>query len=234
MPIHLLPPWWRPFCSAMRFFSVSSSLSRPPIASICFFSSSVRYFSASFFSHSAGNFGRERLLHQFEALEHVAEHAVELVEVALVLHQRGARQIVEVLDAAAGEIGLHRLHQREVFAQRHRHAGGLQLMEEGDEHGVHPDSCRHDPTDCRRGQDVVPAEPMQRIARIGAFVRGDRLAARRPRSGTAFRSCNTTPAAISRAGTRARWSRAARPSTGCSSTCSRSPISGRPSSSRPH
>ena len=32
--------------------------------------------------------GRERLLHQFEALEDVAEHAVELVEVALVLHQR--------------------------------------------------------------------------------------------------------------------------------------------------
>jgi len=33
----------------------------------------------------------------------VAEHAVELVQVALVLDQRGARQIVEVLDAAAGE-----------------------------------------------------------------------------------------------------------------------------------
>ena len=80
------------------------------------------------------NVGRERLLHQFEALEHMAEHAVELVEVALVLHQRRARQIVEILDAAAGEVGLHRLHQRQVFAQRHRHAGGFQLMEEGDEH----------------------------------------------------------------------------------------------------
>ena len=79
-------------------FSVSSSLSRPPIASICFFSSSVRYFSASFFSHSSGISAVERLLHQLEALEDVAEHAVELVEVALVLHQRGARQIVEVLD----------------------------------------------------------------------------------------------------------------------------------------
>ena len=30
----------------------------------------------------------------------MAEHAVELVEVALVLHQRGAREVVEVLDAA--------------------------------------------------------------------------------------------------------------------------------------
>ena len=54
MPIHFVPPWWRPFCSARRLRSVSSSLSRPPMASICFFSSSVRYFSASFFSHSAG------------------------------------------------------------------------------------------------------------------------------------------------------------------------------------
>ena len=64
------------------------SLSQP-IASICFFSSSVRYFSASFFSHSAGNV---RLLHRVEQalqpLEHGAEHAIELVEIALVLHQR--------------------------------------------------------------------------------------------------------------------------------------------------
>ena len=78
--------------------------------------------------------GGERLLEQVEALEHVAEHAVELVEVALVLHQRGAREVVEILDPAAGEVLLHRLHQREVFAQRDRHAGGFQLGEEGDEH----------------------------------------------------------------------------------------------------
>ena len=78
--------------------------------------------------------GRERLLHQFEAVEHVPEHAVELVEVALVLHQRGAREIVEVLDPARREIGLHRLHEREIFAQRHRHAGLLELLEEADEH----------------------------------------------------------------------------------------------------
>ena len=61
----------------------------------------------------------------------MAEHPVELVEVALVLHQRGAREIVEILDAAAGDVLLHRLHQRQVFAQRHRHAGRFELMEEG-------------------------------------------------------------------------------------------------------
>ena len=111
MPIHFLPPWWRPFCSSRRFFKVSSSLSRPPIASIIFFSSSVRYFSASFFSHSAGISAVSASLEQVEALEHVAEHAVELVEIALVLHQGGARKIVEILDAAAGEVLLHRFHQ---------------------------------------------------------------------------------------------------------------------------
>ena len=83
--------------------------------------------------------GLGRVGQQFEPLEHVAEHAVELVEIALVLHQRRARQVIEVLDPAAGEIGLHRLHQRQIFAQRHRHAGAFQLVEKGDEHSLdHP------------------------------------------------------------------------------------------------
>jgi hypothetical protein len=40
-----------------------------------------------------GNVDGERLAHEFEALEHVAEPAVELVEIAFVLHERGAREI---------------------------------------------------------------------------------------------------------------------------------------------
>jgi hypothetical protein len=64
----------------------------------------------------------------------VAEDAIELVEIALVLDQRGARQIVEVLDPAAGEVLLHRLHQREIFTQRHRHTGRFQLVEEANKH----------------------------------------------------------------------------------------------------
>src|SRR6185312_11992990 len=81
-----------------------------------------------------GNLGRDRVRHQVEALEDLAERAVELVEIALVLHQRRARQIVEVLDAARREVGLHRLYQRQVLTQGHRQAGGFQLGEEGDEH----------------------------------------------------------------------------------------------------
>ena len=104
------------------------------MASICFFSSSVRYFSVSFLSHSAGISAVSASSIEIETFEDVAEHAVELVEIALVLHQRRAREIIEILDPPAGEVLLHRLHQREVFAQRHRHAGGFQLMEEGREH----------------------------------------------------------------------------------------------------
>jgi hypothetical protein len=67
----------------------------------------------------------------------VSEHAVELVEIALVLHQRRAREIVEILDPPVGQILLHRLHEREVFAQRHRQAGPFELMEEsGEHHGI--------------------------------------------------------------------------------------------------
>jgi len=63
------------------------SLSRPPKASISFFSSSVRYFSVSRLSHSAGMSAGRGLPDELQALEHLAEDAVELVEVALVLHQ---------------------------------------------------------------------------------------------------------------------------------------------------
>ena len=70
-----------------------------------------------------------------EPLEHGAEDAVELVEVALVLHQRGAREIIEILDRVVGEVGVERLHQREIFAQRHGDLRIAQRSEELQEHG---------------------------------------------------------------------------------------------------
>ena len=118
----------------MRCRRVSSSLSRPPMASISFFSSSVRNFSASPLSHSAGISAAGASSIKGEAAKHVAEDTIELVEVALVLHQRGARQIVEALDPAGGQILRHRLHQGEIFAQRHRDAGRSQFLEESHEH----------------------------------------------------------------------------------------------------
>ena len=97
-------------------------------------------------SHSSGMLLSSGLAHELQALEDVAEHLVELVEVALVLHQCGAGEIVEILDAAVGEVGLHRLHQRQVLLQGDRHLGGFQLVEEGGEHGQF------------RSTDVIPAK----------------------------------------------------------------------------
>ena len=76
----------------------------------------------------------DRFGQALQALEDMAEDPVELVEVALVLHQAGAREVVEILDALLGEIPVERLHQRQVFPQGDRDLGGAQLGEEGEEH----------------------------------------------------------------------------------------------------
>ena len=51
-------------------------------------------------------------------------------------HQGGARQIVEVLDRLIGEVGVERLHQRQIFAQGHRDLRVAQRCEELQEHGI--------------------------------------------------------------------------------------------------
>src|ERR1700674_3593735 len=81
-----------------------------------------------------GDLGGGGVGQEIEPLEHVAEDAVELIEVALVLHQRRARQVIEILHAPSCDVGLHGLHQRKIFPQRHRQARGFQLVEEGGEH----------------------------------------------------------------------------------------------------
>jgi hypothetical protein len=57
------------------------------MASICFFG---KIFLRQLLEPLRRNFDGGRIAHELEALEHVAEDAVELVEVALVFHQRGA------------------------------------------------------------------------------------------------------------------------------------------------
>jgi hypothetical protein len=47
VPIHLLPPSWRSFCSSRRFLSVSISSSQP-IFSMAAFSSGLSSFSSTF------------------------------------------------------------------------------------------------------------------------------------------------------------------------------------------
>ena len=64
----------------------------------------------------------------------MAEHAIEAVEVAFVLDQCGARQVIEVLGAVAGQPPVESRHERQVLVQRDRYSGGLQFGEEGQEH----------------------------------------------------------------------------------------------------
>ncbi len=97
VPIHLLPPACRPCCSASRSLSVCDEL-RPAAESF----------------DSRLVLGRERVWHRIaqpvvgnrlhqrgddvlDALEVAGECAIEAIEVPLVLHERGARQVVELL-----------------------------------------------------------------------------------------------------------------------------------------
>ena len=76
-----------------------------------------------------------------DALEVGGESAVELVEVLLVLDQRGARQVVKVVDRAGvglartDHVGLQRFEQCQEFLDRHRQFGGAQGVEKVDQHG---------------------------------------------------------------------------------------------------
>ena len=63
-----------------------------------------------------GNIGDVAFAHLLKALEDMAENDVELVEVAFVLHQCGARQVIEILDLAVDHVRVHRLQQRQIFA----------------------------------------------------------------------------------------------------------------------
>jgi hypothetical protein len=78
--------------------------------------------------------GGDAVIDRFQALEDVAEHAVELVEVLLVLHQAGAGQEVEVLDRAVDDVLVQGLHEHQVLAQADRDLGLAELGEEAKEH----------------------------------------------------------------------------------------------------
>ena len=82
-----------------------------------------------------GNVGELAITDQFQALEHMTENDVELVEIALVLDQRGAGEKVEVLDPAIDDIGIHRFEHGQIFAQADGNVGFFQFMKEVDEHG---------------------------------------------------------------------------------------------------
>src|SRR5688572_328531 len=69
-----------------------------------------------------------------DPLPELGEGAVELVEIGLVLHQRGARQVIEVVHRRADDPLVHGLEQGEVFLNRDRQLVRLELEEEVDQH----------------------------------------------------------------------------------------------------
>ena len=81
------------------------------------------------------DFGLKGFGGQLEPLEDVPEDLIETVEVALVLHEARAGEIIEILDAISGDAGADGFKQRQVLFQRHRDFGGAQLCEECLEHG---------------------------------------------------------------------------------------------------
>jgi len=90
VPIHLLPPWCRPFlfCSFSPFAHVLHELV-PSLRLVCFSpSSSVRYVAASFFYHSEANVSAFSMAveHVFEPLNTVPNTRSNLSRIALVLH----------------------------------------------------------------------------------------------------------------------------------------------------
>ena len=80
--------------------------------------------------------GRNPFDRAVEALEDIAKNTVELVEMALVLHERGAGKIIEIVDALSGYPNIHRVQEGEIFLHAHRDAGIFQLVEKVEEHGT--------------------------------------------------------------------------------------------------
>ena len=76
-------------------FQLLRNFSQPPRALISPFLLPSGIFPSAF-SASLPEFRQFRLRPGFQVFEHFTEYAVELAEITLVLHQRGAREVVEV------------------------------------------------------------------------------------------------------------------------------------------
>ena len=96
-----------------------------------------------FFGHSGQPVGGDidGLEHLFEPdlvqpFETGGKGAVELVQVAFVLHHRHPGEVVERLDIIGGEALLHALQKGQILPQGYGDAGLSQVIEEGQKHRV--------------------------------------------------------------------------------------------------
>ena len=70
------------------------------------------------------------------ALEHLAEDPVEAVELALVVNEHRAGQIIELLGLGGDHLGVERLEQQQMLLQAGGNPPAPQRLDEGDEHGA--------------------------------------------------------------------------------------------------
>ena len=101
-----------------------------------------------------GDQGFQVLVEVLQTLEVGGKGTVELVEMALILDQNGARQEVKLVHVGEHDVVLERIDQVEQFAQGNRHLGGAHLGEQVQQHAG-PSVAVVD------GQAVVEAVPVR-------------------------------------------------------------------------
>ncbi|MCY1284770.1 hypothetical protein D9M70_336870 [compost metagenome] len=82
-----------------------------------------------------GNQRLEVVVELLQTVEVGAERAVELIEMALVLHHDGAGEVVELVHVGEHHAVLQRIDQVEQLAHRHRHPGRAHFVEQVEQHG---------------------------------------------------------------------------------------------------
>jgi hypothetical protein len=128
VPIHLLPPSCRPAARAAAAQGLEQLFPAPERIGARAFSSSLNSRSSSCFSHSAAARARASRTAS-RAGEVLGEHAVETIEMPLVLHQGHARQVVEILGRQGCQACLQPSSRFRNSGQRDRYAAGAQVGE---------------------------------------------------------------------------------------------------------
>ena len=82
-------------------------------------------------------FGGDR----FKALKRLGKGPVEAVEVAFVLHHRGAGEIIEPVHVIGAQTGGQPFKKAQIFAQGNRNPAASECVEKGQEHRGRLRSC---------------------------------------------------------------------------------------------
>ena len=93
-----------------------------------------------------GNLGADLLAGRDQPLEHLGEHPVEPVELALVMNEGRAGEIIELLGLGGDDLGIERFKEQQMLLQRGWNAAAAQRFDEADEHvfpyAVRPERSR--------------------------------------------------------------------------------------------